>query len=182
MSLTLISTTTIGAGGASSITFDSIPSTYDDLVVKYSVKNGDNYSTLLLQMYVNGTTLTNYYKTRTLYTTTPSTKTTFTGSTESNAIIGFLPTGQGTQNANCFGIGNIEIPKYATVREKTVVSEWAFANNTTAAQHGMSVSNWSGTAAITSLIFKMQYNLNFVQYSTISLYGRTNGSGGATVS
>ena len=40
--LTKIQTVTVGSGGASSITFSSIPSTYTDLCLKYSIRTSSN--------------------------------------------------------------------------------------------------------------------------------------------
>ena len=39
---TLISSVTVGAGGASSIDFTSIPATYTDLLVKFSLRTDFN--------------------------------------------------------------------------------------------------------------------------------------------
>ena len=43
---TLISSVTVGSGGAASIEFTSIPSTYTDLVLKLSARSSRNVSTL----------------------------------------------------------------------------------------------------------------------------------------
>jgi len=37
--MTLIASSTVGAGGSTAITFSSIPSTYTDLVIKHSLRN-----------------------------------------------------------------------------------------------------------------------------------------------
>ena len=58
---TLIASSTVGAGGASSIDFTSIPSTYTDLVIKASLRSDRNTgSATYLTITFNNDTGSNY--------------------------------------------------------------------------------------------------------------------------
>jgi len=50
----LISSTTVGAGGASSILFSSIPATYTDLILDLSVRTSNAASQAILDIKFNG--------------------------------------------------------------------------------------------------------------------------------
>jgi len=54
LTYTAIATTTVGSGGAASITFSSIPGTYTDLVVKASVRSNQGNIANSLTIQFNG--------------------------------------------------------------------------------------------------------------------------------
>lgn len=163
---TLIASSTVGAGGVSSISFTSIPGTYTDLIVVISGRTASSGNDTWT---INGTTGQNYYA---MYANS-TTASYYTGTTDTGRS-----TGSGDQ-ANNFGAKSIYIVNYASSVYKP------FSVNATAANYNGGFINkyggvWSNTAAITSLTFTPAGG-TFVQYTTAYLYGVLKGSGGATV-
>lgn len=179
MAITKIQTVTVGSGGAASIDFTSIPGTYTDLMLVYSVRLTSAASEGVFITF-NGNT--SGYSSRDLYgsgsgngasSTNPYgfTNKLFIGSTDSTA-----------QTSNTFGSTLVYIPNYAGSSNKSVSADNVYENNATAAGIDVLAGLWSNTSAITS-ISTVSNNGNFVQYSSATLYGITKGSsGGVTVS
>jgi hypothetical protein len=163
---TLLETITVGAAGASSVTFNSIPQTgYTDLVIKASVRSGSGNPTWLYVTF-NGSAST--YNNKVLQGD---------GSAASSAdvsAVARLFTGamaSGASTANTFGNAEIYIPNYTSSNQKSASSDGVQENNATSTTMGMWAGLWTGTAAITSIEIKPQNLLTFAQYSTFSLYG-----------
>ena len=161
---TLISSVTVGAGGASSIDFTSIPSTYTDLCVKLSMRgsrsavydtvnltfNGSTgFSSKLLQG--NGSTAGSYNYANNIYV-----------DLEGNSA-----------TASTFSNAEFYIPNYAGSTYKSVSIDGVGETNGTTAYTNLSAGLWSNTAAITSVKFDVAAN-TFLQYSTAYLYGIKN--------
>lgn len=175
MTMKLISTVTVGAGGASSIDFTGIPANGTDLLILCSICNTSGYATDFLKFRLNGDTANNYSY-RTFYGNGSSI--TNDASTATNyAYAGEINSDGST--ANTFGNAAIYIPNYAGSSAKSYSSDAVTENNATAAKQWVLAGKWSGTAAITSLSIIAS---SISQYSTASLYTITKGSGGATVS
>jgi hypothetical protein len=161
----LIASSTVGAGGAASIDFTSIPSTYTDLVLKISVR-GDNTSLNDLSLQYNGDTGSSYS-----YLELGGTgAATFSGSgsgTKNNTLL----TGS-SSTASTFVNHEIYIPNYAGSNQKSISVDAVTENNSasTNVQMRLQAWKWSGTAAITSIKL-YSTGFNFVQYSTAYLFG-----------
>lgn len=172
MSLTLIATTTVGAGGASSIDFTSIPGTYTDIKIVASLRasnaNTDGNITF------NG--LTTNLTSRQLYGSGSA-----AGSSNTTKILSYGLADASTYTANTFSNVEIYIPNYAGSTNKSVSIDAVVENNATAAYQTIVAGLWSSTAAITQITLKADTG-NLVEFSTASIYGITKGSGGATVS
>jgi hypothetical protein len=162
---TLISSVTVGAGGATSIDFTSIPSTYTDLLILASLRStGTNGAGALY--FNNDTTNANYSTRRLGYAITPfsdsasapycfySTKSTFTASTFSNNFL--------------------YIPNYRSSNFKSFSADDVAENNATSADLYLTAGLWSNTSAITSIKIQQAIDVGFVQYSTVYLYGISN--------
>jgi len=161
-----IATTTVGAGGQSSITFSSIPSTYKHLQIRgigratsgsqlagFVTFNGDsgaNYS--FHQLYGSGVAVGN------------------NGGTSTNGIY-YQKISGSTDLANAFGAVVIDILDYSnTSKNKTLRylggsdinggSGWIFFGS----------GAWYNTAAISSITIVVDTS-NFAQYSQLALYG-----------
>ncbi len=158
----LIASSTVGAGGAASIDFTSIPSTYTDLVLKTSIRNVDD--TLDVYLRFNGAT-TNHSD-RWLYGTGSA-----AGST-TNTNIDFVQN-RSTYTASTFGSADIYIPNYAGSNNKSVSLDSTTENNATASYALLSAGLWSNTSAITSIKL-IASSGNIAQYSTAYLYGVKN--------
>jgi len=163
MGMQLIETIEVGSGGAASIEFTGIPQDGVDLLVKYSFRNSGGSSGYNTVMRFNGDTAANYTTRWLLGSGSAASSSTIAGSTQ---IYAGKHSG-GADTANTFGNGQVYISNYTSTAAKSISAESVSENNAAAAWQTLSACAWTGTAAITSLIFN---DTNLVQYSTASLY------------
>jgi hypothetical protein len=161
-----IATVTVGAGGASSMDFSSIPATYTDLKVLYSIRGSTADGDIRLAF--NGSTTG--YSVRILYGTGSAAAS--TSASGSFVSYGGLQN-PSTYTASTFSNGEIYIPNYAGSNQKSISTDAVNENNATTAITELGASLWTGTAAITSIAITHPA-ANFVQYSTATLYGISN--------
>jgi hypothetical protein len=160
---TLLETITVGAAGASSVTFNSIPQTgYSDLVIKASIRTLYAGASEFVSVYPNGSGSNGTR--RALFGTGSA------AGSENAANIRFDYFSGNTTTANTFGSGEIYIPNYTSSNFKSFSMEGVAETNATAVAMAMTAGLWSSTAAITSLQF-VPGNGNFMQFTTFSLYG-----------
>ena len=178
----LISSVTVGSGGASNITFSSIPATYTDLVLVISGRTATAIISDAMKMQFNNDTGSNY-SSRSLYTDSVSS----VNSTSYSSIgyflnVGWFPAANNT--ANLFSNFAVTIPNYAGSATKTVSFDSVTETNGGTLNGGLTISAglWNSTAAITSIKIYGDYGQNLVENSTAYLYGILKGSGGASVS
>ena len=161
-----IASVTVGAGGASSIDFTSIPATYTDLVVKFSLRSAD--TSTLSKITFNNDNSTSNYSQRRLYGDGS------TSASDTLTSLGYLsPIGAGASSytANTFGNAEMYIPNYAGSTNKSVSIETVLENNfATGVYATLTAGLWSQTSTITSIKFA-PFSTTFVQYSTATLYG-----------
>lgn len=172
--LVALQTITVGAGGASSVTFSSIPQTYNDLVVKANTRGtytGSNWIAVLTTF--NGLGNSNYNH-KLLYGT-GSAAGSEQYSNSSNGPSNFFATTDSC-TANTFGNAEIYITNYTNTENfKAVSTDFVTETNATAALTGLNAMLWSIPTKdpITSIAFTPGSG-NFVQYSTFTLYGVYN--------
>ena len=174
----LIQTVTVGSGGAANIEFTSIPQTYTDLLVMTSLRTtGSNPGYYVLSFQVRLNNSTTGYTGKFLGGSGGGSAFSFD---QNNAYVGWLPNVAATSNT--FGNGKIYIPNYTSSNYKSlsceIVSE---SNNSTEVYMALKSALWSNTSPVTSINIVPESG-NFVEYSSVSLYGITKGSGGATAS
>lgn len=163
---TLIASSIVGSGGASTIDFTSIPQTYTDLCLKISARQGaENAFTLKF----NGST-SSYSTTRLQGDGATATSNTASGLTTAIRVIGINPSGA---TANTFGNSEIYIPNYAGSAYKSVLHNGGNEDNSSSIYMNLSAGSWSNTAAITSITLAPEAG-TFVQYSNVYLYGIKN--------
>jgi hypothetical protein len=173
----LIATTTVGSGGAASVTFSSIPATYTDLIIVASARHTSSTADNLIAQ-LNGTT--SGYTSLYLGGTGTGIQNYTAGSLgiTSGLLMGNI--GGSAYTANTFQASQLTIPNYSGTAAKICVANGGFENNGSTGYHSITTSRSTVTAAITSILIKSSaYNL--AEYSTFSLYGVLKGSGGATV-
>ena len=162
----LISSVTVGSGGAADIEFTSIPNTYTDLLVQFSTR-------VSTSAFWNDIKITFNNNTSSLSSTW--------GNAESGTSVGY---GANTSNiftwttannatASIFGNHSIYIPNYTGSSNKIIgidgVSEYNAANAIVVFTSGQ----WANSSAITSI--KLTHATDtFMQYSTAYLYGISN--------
>ena len=165
-----ISTVTVGSGGASEVSFTSIPATYTHLQVRglgRTTQNSTGADDLLLNF--NSDTSTNYsYQDLTGDGVSAS-----TSAQSSIAFISFgsmLPRVQTLSNS--FGITVIDILDYAnTNKYKTTRALMGLDINGAGGQTCLRSGNWRNTDAITTITLKPEQTRVFAHYSQFALYG-----------
>ncbi len=169
--MTLITAVTLGAGGASTIDFTSIPQTYTDLCLKFSIRDsrssqGPGYLHLKFNDSTTG------YSGKFLYTSTDDGA--MANSSRTDDYISFA-INTNFSTSNTFGNGELYIPNYTGSVNKPVsvdaVSETNHAYN--AAVRNLTNFLWNNTAAITKISLYGDSS-PFLQYSTAYLYGIKN--------
>ena len=166
---TLIASTTVGSGGASSIDFTSIPATYTDLVLKVSARTNRTAIANDLLVVINGTS-TAIHSNRNLAGDGASA----TSGSSSGDTSGYANTADGS-SATASTFSNIELyfPNYAGSNNKSFASDGVYENNATTAGMKFIANLYASTSAITSLSVNGN-GFNFVQYTTAYLYGIKN--------
>jgi len=166
-----IATVTVGAGGASSIAFSSIPATYTDLklvisartnqtswndnsIVRFNSDSGNNYSSRRL----NG-----------------SGSTADSSSNASQDGFYYWNFNGANATASTFSNNEMYIPNYTSSNQKSFSAERVVENNSSTDNMVSLIAGiWTGTAAITSISIAPFYGTLFAQYSTATLYGIKN--------
>lgn len=165
-----LQTVTVGAGGVASITFNSIPATYSDLVIVLSIRStqsGANPDGIGFRF--NGDTGSNYTQLQ-LYGTGAAVG---TNTTSQNFAYAGPIAGAGN-TANTFGSTLIYIPNYASNSIKSLSLDSVTETNASGADQGIRGNIWNSTSAINSITFFDYVTGNLVQYSTATLYGVFN--------
>jgi hypothetical protein len=167
----LIASSTVGSGGAASIDFTSIPSTYTDLKLQISIRSARaaNQDSILLS--INGSTSNFTY--RQLYGGAGGGSIVTGSASGSVSFVGIVPAANNT--ASTFSSQDIYMPNYLSSNNKSYSVDSASENNAaTNWQLDLIAELWSVTSAITSLGLTSQNGANFAQYSTAYLYGVKN--------
>lgn len=165
---TLIASSTVGVGGTTAIDFTSIPGTYTDLKLVYSVR--DDRATVIpnnIQVTFNGSATG--YSERVAYgngSTTASTSRTGT-------YFNFVYVNAAGSTASTFSNSELYIPNYAGSINKSMSGDFGIENNGTGSINAMDAYLWSNTAAITRVTLTVDGAYTFQQYSTAYLYGIT---------
>ena len=163
--MTLISTQTVGSGGASSISFTSIPQTYTDLLLKFSGRSTASSTVIELTFNSSGSSYTN----KRLY----GTGTAAASDSNNTTFISNLGMDDTGFTANTFGSLDIYIPGYRTSSYKLTSGDGVSETNNATAYMLLGAGMWADTAAITSITL-VQSGANLTQHSSASLYGIKN--------
>jgi len=166
---TLISSVTVGSGGAANIEFTSIPATYTDLLVKVSPRstratvNKDN-------MFIQLNSSSANFSGRSLYGSGSGSGASYVDTPDGYVSYAVCAAGA---TANTFSNIELYIPNYTSSNYKFISTDGVGETNDTAQEMGFHATLWSNTAAITGVKFTLAVG-NFVQYSTAYLYGISN--------
>ena len=166
----LITSVTVGAGGAASVTLPAtgtIPQTYTDLKLVWSVRTTytNNVDTLLIRF--NSST-SGYQSLQMIGFGSGS------GYSEADpngiAIVSYTGNGS-TTTANTFSNAELYIPNYTSTNSKSISTDGVWENNATAGWDAITAGYWSGTSPITNISIVSNNSANFVEGSTFYLYG-----------
>ena len=173
---TLIASSTVGSGGASSIDFSSIPATYTDLCLKLSLRTSNNTNARdYFMMRFNGSS-SSIYSNRWMMGYDNGSTVSSSGSAQSyqNAFVADA----NDATASTFGNAEIYFPNYAGSSNKSLSADWVAENNaSTFYGLGFTAGLWANTSAINQITIYPSTPTpsgNFVQYSTAYLYGIKN--------
>lgn len=167
-----IATVDVSAGGSSSIDFTSIPSTYTDLLVKWSLRSnstsGNNEYNLLR---FNNDSGSNY----SLRSITGDASSASSGSRLNQTELWANNSSAGANNANdvgnTFSNGEIYLPNYLTSSQKSALIDVVVESNSTSnAKIGLGSGIWTGTSAINAIKMFPLSGI-WVQHASATLYG-----------
>ena len=170
MTMTLIETKTLGSNAAQ-IEFTSIPQTFTDLLLVYSLRDtqGGFFGSTEIRL---NSSASNHTQRRLRGNGAVI-------SSGANSTFEIASNASGT-TATTFCNGQIYIPNYTSSLNKSASIDFVMEQNATEGYQQIAGGLYSSTAAITSIAFVNGANL--VAGSTISIYGILKGSsGGVTV-
>lgn len=165
MAMTLVSTVTVGSGGAASLEFTNIPQTGKDLLLVFSIRqdlSGSGFTDF--SVHINGeTTGTNY-----LY------RTLLGNGSLVNRYVGpearfTMEVNDTASTSNTFTNSSVYFSNYTSSTAKSVSIDSVAENNATTGRQEITAGLWNNTAAISSILLR-RTGSNTAQYSTASLY------------
>lgn len=167
-------TSTVLTSNASSVDINSIPSTFTDLVLRYSTKTNYADFRVLGALRFNSDTANNYSN-----TTLNKVDNTLQSNRYTNNSFSYdfeSPSASGT--ANTFGSGEIYVPSYKVAINKPF-SDMSYGEiNTALNQQIYAIASlWRNTAAINSISCFPGGGASFVSGSSFYLYGIKNSQG-----
>jgi len=158
-----LQTVTVGSGGASSISFSSIPQTYTDLFVEASFRDSNGSS--FVNTSISFDSSSNYSNT----TLSGNGSGTGSGRTSgSTALQPWFANGSGSTSST-FTNATLYIPNYTSSNYKSIISDMVAENNSSTAYQELAAGLYSSTSAISTINFYAASG--YVQYSKFSLYG-----------
>jgi hypothetical protein len=166
----LIGSSAVGSGGASSIDFTSISSSYNNLLILISVRRTSSTGTGQLAMQINGDTGSNY-----IYKLIEGTGTGVgAGSSSSSTQLRIGQAEPSNFTSDTFSSTSVLIPNYKGSNFKSVNTDSSSENNASESYNMFTANRWSSTSSITSISIFPAAGGNFAQYSTAYLYGISN--------
>lgn len=157
-----IATTTLGSS-QSTITFNSIPSTYKHLQIRAIARDVGGNGEIKIE-FNNDTTTTNYRK-HVFYGNGSSA---FAGSANNNTC---TPIAYSSQTAGVFQAVIMDILDYANTNKNTTIRTLFGKDLTGSGDLGLHSNLWVNTAAVSKIDFKVVGGSNFAQHSQFALYG-----------
>ena len=158
-----ISTVTVGAGGVSSVSFSSIPSTYKHLQIRF-IARGLSGGAIYTQF--NGDTGANYSS---HYLSGDGSATAAGAQTStSNPLI--IRNGGISTTANIFSAGVVDVLDYANTSKNKTIRSLGGQDLNGSGVIEFDSNAWYSTSAITSITMT-QNGSGFAQYSSFALYG-----------
>lgn len=170
-----LATATVGSGGSANIEFTNIPSTYTDLLIKYSAITNDTGVVTWTKITFNNST--SGYSDRWLRGNSAGSGDSGTDGSGSSGAAAFSGAVRSTATASGWvtpiipGVVDIYIPNYSGSNNKSFSVDGAIGNNSTYTHISSIAGLWSNTSAITSIKINATSTFLFQQYTTATLYG-----------
>jgi hypothetical protein len=162
-----IATITVGAGGASSVTFTSIPQTYKHLQIRFIGRTVASDTAENAWIRFNGDTGNNYSF---HYIDGDGSAVNVGGSGSFSRILAgrLAAANSGT---NVFGASVIDILDYTNTSKNTTARTFCGIDRNGSGNLRLDSGAWFNTAAVTSIDISNGNAANYAQYSTFALYG-----------
>ena len=160
----LIASTTIPSATAA-YTFNTIPNTYTDLKLIWSVKASTGCDGSIT---FNGVTSGYNYRSIFDVSQTSGAADTYGGNVTTSCVVQYF-------NTNVFNAGGMYITNYASATQKSIWTDNVRPNLTSTSDFSLvpMSHNWNNTATISSLTFTLN-SANMTSDSQLSLYGIKN--------
>lgn len=155
-----IASATVGSGGVASVTFSSIPQTFTDLKILFSLRSPIDFLAMNINSVTTGYTARLLQGNGAAASSYQQVQPWHANMTNNNSF-----------TANVFSNGEIYIPNYTSGTFKSYSADSVVENNASTAYITIGAWLFSNTAAITSLMFDTQTAVNISQFSSITLYG-----------
>ena len=161
-----IATTTVGVGGASTVTFTSIPSTYSHLQIRIMGRGtfANSLDNTLVQF--NSDTASNYSQHQ--LAGSGSAASAEGAASQTSMYAGLYPAA--LAGANIFGVAIIDILDYANTNKYKTIRTLSGNDQNGSGYVVLRSGSWRNTAAITSIQLPIGAGL-YGQYSSFALYG-----------
>jgi hypothetical protein len=164
-----IATVTVGSGGAASIEFTSIPSTYQHLQIRGILRGADSSaSDEAFVVRLNGDTGSNYAWHYLQGNGSSASASAGSSKTLIDYSIG-APAATATASAFCAFV--VDILDYASTSKATTVRSFNAWDTNGGGLVRLTSGLWTSTSAVTSFSIVNVASRNAVQYSTAALYG-----------
>lgn len=163
-----IATVNVGSGGSSSITFSSIPSTYQHLQVRGIARSTRSATSDYIALQLNSDTGSNYAYHG------------LDGNGSSASAFGLATqtfmdverASAATATTNVFGVSVIDILDYANTNKYKTMRCLGGSDNNGSGSITLTSGLWQNTNAVSTITLKAQGGTsNFAQYSSFALYG-----------
>lgn len=161
-----IATVTVGAGGAATMDFTSIPSTYTDLLVKMSTRTNGTGGNLRITL--AGIT-SGVYSEKALYGAGSGSGASF-GNT-GQAFSATIYTDNTNHTASTFASSEMYIPNYTSANNKSFSTDSVVESNAVGVLAVLGAGLMANTSTVSSISIGAISPDAFAQYSTATLYG-----------
>ena len=163
-----IATVTVGSGGATNVTFSSIPSTYTHLQIRAIVRDAGSSQNGFWLRFNGDSTSGNYYW-HELYGTGSSAL----AYAEAPSTVNFGGVMPYSANASqIMGAAIIDILDYSNTNKAKTIRSLAGYDANGSGNIALLSGAWNNSnAAITSILLQDSAGINFSQYSSFALYG-----------
>ena len=164
-----IATVTVGAGGSSSITFSSIPSTYKHLQIRLIGRTAVASVNGGVRIAINSDATAANYRSHYLQGSgSAASAGTSAGSTSGIQDMAYIL--GNSAGASSFGVAVIDILDYTDTNKYKTVRSLSGGDNNGSGYVSFASGLWLSTSAVTSLVLEGNGS-NFNQYSSFALYG-----------
>jgi hypothetical protein len=160
-----IATVTVGAGGAGSVSFSSIPSTYTHLQIRYIARSNESTNNNIAYSF-NSDGAANYSD-HTIFADGSSVSA-FANANSSNPI--FLALSNSARLASTYSAGVFDLLDYANTNKYKTTRILSGREDNSAGALLFASGSWRNTAAVNNISLAPSVG-SFVQYSQFALYG-----------